>query len=55
MGLISHRAPPSTGHTYDIRMTLASDKSVHSMALLLEKYSADENAEEGTWVLLEPD
>ena len=48
MGLISHRAHPFTAHTYEFHMTLASDKSAHSMALPIKKYSADENAEEGT-------
>ena len=36
MGLISHRAHPSTGHTYGFRVTLASDKSAHSMVLPLK-------------------
>ena len=36
-------------------MTLAFDQSTHIIVLPLDKYSADNNAEEGSWALLEPD
>ena len=45
----------STKNEYDFRVTLAFDQSTQSMALPLEKYSADENAEEGSWVFLRQD
>ena len=45
----------SSRHVYDFCETLAFDQSMQSMALPLDKYSADENAEQGSWALLEPD
>ena len=44
-----------TRHVYDFCETLAFDQSTQIMALPLDKYSADENAEQGSWALLESD
>ena len=54
-GQISRRAHSSTRDVYDFRVTLAFVQSTPSTALPLDKYSADENAAKGSWVLLEPD
>ena len=54
-GIDSRRAHPSTRHVYDFRVTLAFDQSTHNMALPLDNYSVEENAEKGSWVLLERD
>ena len=54
MGLTRCRAHPSARNTYDFRATPAFDQSTHSIAMPLDKYSADHNAQQGAWVILEP-
>ena len=54
-GQISRRAHVSTRHVYDFCETLAFDQSTQIKALPLDKYSADKNAEQGSWALLESD
>ena len=54
-GQISRKAHLSTRRVYDFSVELVFDQSTHSMALPLDKYIEDENANEGSWVLLEPD
>lgn len=51
-GVITRQAQARTRHRYDFRVSLDSDGSTRSVKLPLDLYSADRDAEVGSWALL---